>query len=279
MMMNRLIAITCAACAVLGCEGNPLDPESTDLVVVEAFLFAGEPIDDIRITATLPLGSDDTTEAPPINDADVRLIKNGTTYLLSPVSEDGRYYYADTDLEVATGDLFRIEVSYFGRLAFGETVVPERPVGVQIDGDTLYAPEIGRGQRPGQGDRGQTNTQLATTWDNPNGQLHFVVVEGLDDSAETILPQQFQERFSRFQLISRPTADDFYFIRLAMLRNLGRHLVTVYRVNQEYAELYENRTQDSRDLNEPPSNIENGLGVFSAFNSSRVFFQVVREQD
>ena len=38
-------------------------------------------------------------------------------------------------------------------------------------------------------------------------------------------------------------------------------------MNQEYADLYEGRVQDSRDLNEPPSNILGGLGVFSAFAS------------
>ncbi len=37
------------------------------------------------------------------------------------------------------------------------------------------------------------------------------------------------------------------------------------------------RIQDSRDLNEPPTNIDGGLGVFSAFASDSVFFQVVRE--
>ena len=37
----------------------------------------------------------------------------------------------------------------------------------------------------------------------------------------------------------------------------------MYRVNEEYAGLYENQTQDSRDLNEPPSNIEGGLGCLA----------------
>jgi len=55
----------------------------------------------------------------------------------------------------------------------------------------------------------------------------------------------------------------------------GRHRVILYRVNEEYANLYENRNQDSRDLNEPPSNIEGALGVFSAFNSVAAEFDVV----
>jgi hypothetical protein len=32
--------------------------------------------------------------------------------------------------------------------------------------------------------------------------------------------------------------------------------------------------QDSRELNEPYSHIRNGLGIFTAFNSDTVYFEV-----
>jgi len=51
-------------------------------------------------------------------------------------------------------------------------------------------------------------------------------------------------------------------------------LVQVFRVNQEYVDLFENIDQDSRNLNEPPTNIANGLGIFTAFNSDSIFFEV-----
>ena len=273
MIRRHIVAFGTAACLLSGCEGNPLDSESADLVVVEAFLFAGEPIDDIRLTATVPLS--DTIEPPTINDADVVLIKNGRAYPLEATGEDGYYQYSGNELVVETGDLFRIEVSYFGRVATGETVVPEPPVGVAIDGDTLFAPALGMGR--GQRGFNPDQTQLVATWDNPDGLLHFAVVEGLEDGVEAIFPEQLVERLARFRLISQPTVDDFYVVSLLTLRDLGQHAVKIYRVNREYADLYQNRTQDSRDLNEPPSNITNGLGVFSAFNSRSVFFEVVRE--
>jgi len=37
---------------------------------------------------------------------------------------------------------------------------------------------------------------------------------------------------------------------------------------------YENRPQDSRDLNEPPSNITGGLGVVSALSNQSSDFEV-----
>jgi len=59
------------------------------------------------------------------------------------------------------------------------------------------------------------------------------------------------------------------------VKHYGTHKVTVYHVKEEYADLFENRTQDSRDLNQPPSNIENALGIFTGFASQSVFFEVV----
>lgn len=275
-MTKRHIALCMGALVLVGCD-NPFDQGDDDLVVIEAFLFAGEPVQDIRLTSTVPLGADPDS-APVIDDAVVRLIKGGVTYALTPFGVEGRYEYTGTDLAILEGDEFRLEVEYFGRVAWGETVVPEPPLSVAIDGDTLFAPTLGRGGGGGGGGGGINlqDSQLAVTWDNQADLLHFVVVEGMDDDAEAIFPEQLQARLGRFRFISEPTIDNFFIVRLLLLEALGAHRAKVYRVNAEYAQLYENRTQDSRDLNEPPSNIRNGLGVFSAFNSSSASFEVAR---
>jgi hypothetical protein len=273
-MTIRSLSICLAACALAGCDSTTGEPDYSDILVVEAFLYAGEPARDIRLTETVPLS--DTIDAPPINDAQVALVKHGLAYTLAATGDSGYYEYLGSDLTVEARDTFDIEVSYLGTVATGETVVPEPPVGVTIDRDTLWVTSFGSGM-PG-GGFNRENSQLAASWDNPNQLLHYVVVESLEDSAESIIPDEFQ-RFGpgRFRLVNEPTKNDYQFIDMMALRDLGRHVVRVYRVNQEYAQLYENRMQDSRDLNEPPSNIHGGLGVFSAFNSDSVFFTVVRD--
>ncbi len=268
---NISLSMLITAVVSMACSDTPTAEGGVDLVVVEAFLFAGETVDDVRLTEAVPLGTD-SAEIPTINDAQVVLIKDGVSYSLLPTGEGGYYGYNGADLTVETGDLFRIEVSYFGKVAVGETVVPEPPVNVAIDGDTLFAPVFGTGQ----GGFDPQNSQLAVTWANPDERLHFVVLDGLDDDTEGILPDQLVRRLGRFRFTSEPTIDDFYVVRLLALRDLGRHEARIHRVNQEYADLYENRTQDSRDLNEPPSNISDGLGVFSAFASESVLFRVER---
>ena len=272
-MHKRHLAISLAACALSACDSTSTEPTTTDLVVVEAFLFAGEPIDDIRLTETILLS--DTIDAPPINDAQVVLVKNGLSYSLIATGDSGYYEYPGNDLAVEAGDSFGIEITYLGAVATGETVVPNAPVGVGIDRDTLWVPEFGIGM--GGGGFNREDSQLAASWQNPNQLLHYVVIESLEDGAESIIPDGFRKFSGRFRLVAEPTKNDYHFIDMRALRDLGRHVARVYRVNGEYAQLYENRTQDSRDLNEPPSNIHGGLGVFSAFNSDSVAFEVVRE--
>ena len=284
MMRSAISSCGLIMLAVAACD-DPVDPFEADLVVVEAFLFAGEPVRDVRLTATVSLGGDPAL-APTIDDADVTLFKDGVAYVLASVGDSGRYEYTGIDLVVAEGDEFRIEVAYFGRVAVGETIVPAPPVNVAVDGDTLFAPVInfggggggGGGRGGGGGGINTADAQLGVTWNNVSELLHFVVVEGLEDGTEAIFPEQLLERLSRFRLVTRPTTDTFFAINLLLLRDLGQHQVRVYRVNQEYSELYENRTQDSRDLNEPPSNMTNGLGIFSAFNSTIALFEVVRAE-
>ena len=64
---------------------------------------------------------------------------------------------------------------------------------------------------------------------------------------------------------------------MVLIKQYGLHRIKVFRVNEEYANLYESVEQDSRDLNEPLTNIKNGLGIFTAFSCETVFLNVVRK--
>jgi hypothetical protein len=274
--MNRVLPFALAILLVLpACDSaNPSETDSQ--IVVEAFLFAGEPVDDIRLAEALPLASEDTT-ATPIRTADVWLTKDGVVYSLVPSDSAGYYHYPGDDLAIEAGDVIRLEADDAGRRVTAETTVPPPPADVTLPQNTLEVATFdGGGLGGGPPGRIEENT-LTVTWGNPNEALHYVVVESLvGEDPEYILPEFVRDRFGGFRLITAPTTANFHDIHVRSLEVLGEHQVLVYRVNQEYADLYENREQDSRDLNEPPTNVEDGLGVFSAFSSRAVTFQVVR---
>ena len=267
-----ILLLLAASASLPGCSDITTSPEAdARQVVVEAFLFAGEPVDDVRLTETVPLG-EDPAMAPTVDDAIVTLTRGSERWLLTRLEEPGTYGYSGVDLEVREDDLFRIEVEAFGRIATGETVVPGPPAGVELDKDMLEVPEI----TPGIIQTGILQSlQVTVTWENPDASLHFVDVEGLDPEAGSILPGFDRPGGQRFRIRTEPTDENFHTIRLPQLEHLGPHRTIVYRVNGEYADLYNNRVQDSRDLNEPPSNIVGGLGIFSAFNSAEREFVLV----
>jgi hypothetical protein len=273
--MNRVFLLLILLVLIItGCTNDSLLAPDKELIVVRGYLYAGEPVTDIKLTGTLALGSEDTL-APPINDAKVALIKAGKRYdLESTPGDSGYYHYVDADLEVKTGDEFQIEVQHNNQLVTASTIVPEAPKAVTISKSTLSFPDFDsmwelRQQGISMDSIRQAMT-LAVNWEQASDALYFIVVKNVEQNPVEV-ESGFNFRPPR-AFISSPVATDEYTVNAMMMTHLGKHLVKVYRVNQEYADLYQSRNQDSRDLNEPLTNIINGLGVFSAFNSDSVYF-------
>jgi hypothetical protein len=275
-MRNTIFLLLLGAILTGSCSTEGTVAPSDDFIIVRAYVYAGEPVDDVRISSAVELGTTDNT-IPPINDALVTLIKEGVRYTLVPsLGDSGYYHYPGDDLVIEEADLLRIEAEYDGVTASGETIVPPPPVNVTISDNTLTVPVLEGGGFGSSGDLQEL--ELDVTWNNDNNLLHFITAENIaTDPAEISL--SFGERAFKLrpgrQFRSRPMAGDTYQIRFMSLSHLGQHEVRVYRVNQEYADLYVTQEQDSRDLNEPLTNIENGFGIFSAFNSQSVYFDVV----
>ncbi len=266
---HRYLSVAAVASLLLltSCsDGTITGPETTG-VVIRACLYTGEAVTDIRISEPLPLGSEETV-MPPVNDAEVSLLKDGITYLLVPSAGDsGYYHYPGSDLSVGSGDHFELHVVVGGQTATARTVVPEPPENVTASQDSVLIPVS---FTPGQ----QLELdELTLTWNEVEGALWYVVIENIEDDPE---PVESDFRFGGGRpgmFISPPTTQNTYRVRAMTLTHYGTHRARVYRINQEYADLYSTRQQDSRDLNEPLTNITNGLGVFSAFSSREVTFE------
>lgn len=288
--MNRLrnsrpfqnLCLLAIGCLILftSCEEENLNDIAANQYVVEAFLYAGEPVDDIRIKTTFPLSEAEDISSP-INTAQVILSKEGTQYPLVSSGDDGFYHYLGNDLTVETGDVFDLEVVHNGITANATTIVPTPTEGLKLSIDSLKVPQLpfseGRDAIVEAIGNFLRNSSVEARWDNPSGDLYFMVVEAVSDTLDPILPAVAIEALARFRFVSEPTDGETLSFLGGTLESFGTYSTRVYHINQEYAALYENRNQDSRDLNEPPSNVINALGVFSAFNSQEAFFEVARE--
>ena len=274
-MSNRIAPLFIAALAgavATACDTDlAFAPPTPDTFVVQAFLFAGEPVTEVTVTGVLPIDADSTAVAAPISDARITIFREGEPFDLVPTGgQPGRYHYPGEDLVVGVGDVFALEASYGDRTATAETVVPVPPNGLTLSATVMAAPEFGPrggGFQPGAEDA------MVVRWENSANASHYVVVDNLETDPAPFAESPFGGGFTR-RFIQRPTAADSTLLSARSLTYYGRHRIRLYRVNDEYAELYEGLNQDSRDLNEPPSNVRGALGVFSAFSADSAFFEV-----
>lgn len=268
-----VLAIVGVLAAQACTDSDPMGPD-TDILVVRAFLFAGEPVADIRVTTTVPLVSEDTLGTP-VSDATVWLERDGIRFdLIATPGAEGAYHYPGSDLVIAEGEVFELGISRGSESLSATTVVPFAPEGFAVSSDVLEVVDLTAGFR---GPGGFALGGLIVRWINPERDLFFVVVDNLETDPEQIPAPEFIREARRF--VSAPTPADSTTISQLSLTHLGKHRILLYHVNQEYADLYEGRVQDSRDLNEPPSNIRGGLGVFSAFASREGTFTALLTSD
>ncbi|MDP8206458.1 MAG: DUF4249 family protein [Candidatus Electryonea clarkiae] len=268
-MRNLNFLLLVSVIAIIGCTEESLVVPENDQIVVRAYLYTGKPVEEIQISSTFLLDEEIET-APVINDAQISLIRDSRRFQLIPSPGDsGYYHYPGEDLIILAGEKYLIEVDYFGSIATAQTIVPPAPTDVSLSSNLLVVPDFSnftRGSRPE-----FDNFTFTAYWNNDDNKFFYLVIDNLGSNPPPI-DAPFAGKMANF--ISQPVRSDSFVVSVGMVTHLGSHRLIVYRINQEYADMYEWRNQDSRDLNEPLTNIENGLGVFSAFNSDSLFFEV-----
>lgn len=258
--MNKTLHICCLLLTVmlLGCEKK--SEPNLDEIVTQSYLFAGEPVDDIYVTQMLKFGGSQDT-AQPINDAIVSIEWQGKSYDLLPNGGDTGYYYCpDTTLQILVGETYSISIEYFDKVATSTTTVPPPPTNVQLSADTIHinADSVFKGKFP---------PVVTVSWDNPNMDYYYITASVTDPNPQPIYPFNLTAIIHQF-IFTEPTNESSYDIQPYEFNYHGLHEVRVYSVNQEYVELFKTFDQDSRTLNEPQTNIENGLGIFTSFSSN-----------
>ena len=112
------------------------------------------------------------------------------------------------------------------------------------------------------------------SWSNPSQLPHYVVVQSEDSTAQPLRTDSLGNFIFTRQFVTEPTTNNYYRVPQADFSYTGKYRITLYRVNKEYVDLYASRQQDSRSLNEPSTNVKNGLGIFTAFASDSAFVNV-----
>ena len=279
--MKTVSKIIYVLCIIINssCEDiSDFDPGESK-PVVEAFLYEGESVDDIYLEKTSPLNTPTKSDPEIISDAIITISSDGQDFILSPLKgHPGRYGYDGNDLSVNIGNEYFLTFEYEDIIISSTTNIPSKPEGFDISPDSVIITRI-NSITDLRDFRESFQKTINVTWNNNDGSYYYLVIENIEDSPQSIDPTDILGDLGiNFEFTTSPTQENIFELRpLIHYTQYGTHKVTIYHVNEEYALLYETSTQDSRDLNEPYTNINNGLGIFSGFASQEVYFEVIKQ--
>ena len=274
--MNKCFILLGFIPLLTGCFDSDMVFEDQYEPVVEAYLYVDKEVGNVYLTSMISFGSD-SSGGESITDAQVVLEGEGDSWVLfHDDSIPGRYYMEEMP-EMVPGDTFRLKVDLEKESLRAATVIPETPPAVSMSSRSIYIPKV-YDIREFKGMEMPDPVEL--TWNNPDAKYYFLNIQNLESYPVSIMPdlpdhRPFPPGGFAFQMITEPTNNNYYSIDTRQLEYFGTHRIVFTSVNEEYVYLYNSLNQDSRELNEPYTNIENGLGIFTAFNSDTLYLEVV----
>lgn len=260
----------------VACEQDSIATLSNSTAVVDGYLFVGQSVDSIRITKSFSYSDTDTTLVG-LDQLVVNLEDGEKTY---PLTSIGGGYYQNKEVLINPNLTYRLQFEYAGTLVSAETFTP-RQKEATLSSSQIRLPRIdlSQGRPPIDELQELLNVEpIELSWDNAEGDYYYVVIDNIESNPTDVfvLPDGgFEGR--RFSFISEPQVIDFYTIQPQReIQQFGRHRAIVFRVNLEYVALYDLNGSSSISITQPPTNVENGLGIFTGVSSDTLYFEVQR---
>ena len=241
-------------------------------------MHAGQPVDSILVTQSFSYAQVDTT-IQTLNNLEITLTKGDQQFPLFPI---GNGYYANADLVIESEAVYRMDFQWEGEIVAAETYIPaKKEASLSATEVSLQKIEFTGGGFGGGGfGGGQNITPIDISWNNTEGDYYYVVINNIEENPEYVndIIAQFEDDNGgrrRFTFISEPQIMDVYSINPQReLTQYGTHQIVIYRVNPEYAALYESSGNTTISLVQPPTNVENGLGILTGISSDTVYLEV-----
>lgn len=252
-----MIAVLLGWPAISACtKEESLHPDP--LPVVEGYLAPGQTT-VVRVTREITYGSVDTAVA--LANLALRIIHGDQSYSLE---ETAPGEYTSDDLPVIPGDRYRLSFEYNGREITAITTVPQSPGAVTASATDIAVPQFGSGSGA------ELPDPIRYTWHNPEQAYHLLVVKNVEPNPQPITFNLGDDVIEKPEPAFRlpPHRGDSQQLSIGRFSYYGEHAVILYRIQPEYAALYESNGSNSTDLVAPPTNVEGGLGIFTAVHAA-----------
>jgi hypothetical protein len=242
------------------CKKNSSD-DYTAKAIVEAYLTPGKTV-SLHLTSEIMYMTSDS--AIGLDNLAPIISCNGQSYQLT--SSGNGYYVSDTTLHIIEGNTYNLEFIYNGVTVSSSTVIPTKPSGFEASGTSIVVQQFD----PNSGTMPTFPEPIELTWDNPNHDYYMIVVRNIES---TLVPTDTVNA-NKPAFRTQPTQSNTYKIQPMQFKYYGTHNIILYKLNPEYAALYNDNGSNSLNLTSPESNIDNGWGIFTGINADTLQIEV-----
>lgn len=254
--------------SLFSCNSIDLQVADTNVPVVECYLNPSEEI-SIKVVKQLTYSSDDTINSY-INNLSILVFDDENYYDLNNTGEG---IYTNSEVIISSSKEYHLAFTYNEKEVSAETIIPNKPIDFSASATTIEIVSFSD-FTPGSGTPPERPDPTTLTWSNDSNMYHMIVVECIEE--DTVLITESTDRPPR-QFRNMPTLNTSQEIEQMNFSYYGSHQIILYQLNTEYAALYEQLGTSSLDITAPPSNVENGLGIFTGINSDTLFVNVVAQ--
>ncbi|MEH0158662.1 DUF4249 family protein [Limibacter armeniacum] len=270
MTIKKYMAVVLLAFTVIqACTTFETYSEYEPLPVVEGYLKAGSPI-SIKVTEDLPFGAEDSTFVT-LDDLEISIGYGSETYTMTAEGE-GIYSLAIIPQE---GETYTMSFEHNGIQISGYTTIPYHPENFNLSTDQISVTVKSDGYM----ERPQYSDPVYSEWTGDADDYYLVVLENLEEAPVSILElsdDEEEEDIPMRGFRSQPVQGLAFQIMPQSFNYYGDYNVILYHLNADYASLYEDNSSElsSISLSPPPSNIENGLGIFTGMSTDTLTISV-----
>jgi hypothetical protein len=249
-MKKILLAILLLA----GACTKDLKRDHQPAAVIESYLVPGQPV-FVKITWELPWGANIDTLVP-LEDLSPVLVQNQTVHSLAYL---GNGYYGNPNIRLQEKDSCYLYFEHNGRQVSAYTVIPGKPTGVRCNPDTVLY--LNTGIPNSEFDPGA----IEFRWDNPGNDYHMMVIR-YPRAKPWWQPPLNPNSVQSYVYYGKPTKETVSWFLCSDYLATGNYTMDLYRIQPEYAIMFNENHSSLLDITEPPHNITNGYGIFTGMS-------------
>jgi hypothetical protein len=238
-----------------------------DQPVVEAYLVPGSKV-SVKISRKTPYDEAASLSGTAINALEVKVKYIDTWYPLAGMGE-GVYTNVAGDIPVIPDSTYLLSFTFNGEKISSSTLIPRKPFSVTQSVSLISMAQFD----PDNPNWTKIPDPVKITFANDDGGYYLTTVTCID----TVLVPVYKDSIPANDVLSsQPVTGTEIDIRPMSIRYFGKNRIILYHITPEYSIFFAQQASTSQNYQEPPTNIDNGLGIFTGINTDTLYLEVIQ---